>query len=138
MHMEYDKVREVETARKGIDHLAESAEMARLAAEACEDKKAKEVTVLDIRSISTVADYFVICTSGSTVQCRAIADNVEETLAGALVQKHHTEGYPNGRWILLDYGDIVVHVMNEEEREFYDLERLWGDARRVDLHRTAG
>lgn len=138
MHMEYDNVGVVNSARKGIDQLVESAAIARLAAEACDEKKAREITILDIRSISTVADYFVICTAGSPTQCRAIADHVEETLAKAFVRKLHVEGYQNGRWILLDYADIVVHIMNEEEREFYNLERLWGDAQKVDLRKTAG
>lgn len=138
MHMEYDKASEVNFAGKGSGLLVESAEIARLAAEACDEKKAREITILDIRSISTVADYFVLCTVGSPTQCRAIADHVEEKLEKASVRKHHMEGYANGRWILLDYADIVIHLMNEEEREFYNLERLWGDARRVDLRQSAG
>lgn len=138
MYMEYDNIGKVNSARKGTGQLVESAAVARLVAEACDEKKAREITILDIRSISSVADYFVICTAGSATQCKAIADHVEETLEKANVRKHHMEGYQNGRWILLDYADIVVHVMNEEEREFYNLERLWGDARKVDLRQTAG
>lgn len=93
-----------------------------------DDKKARQVRILDIRNISPVTDYFVLCSASSTNQVRAIADHVEEGLDGLGVPQHHSEGYNNGRWVLLDYGDVVIHVFHEEEREFYDLERLWGDA----------
>jgi len=105
-----------------------------MAALSADDKKGMEVRILDIRSISTMADYFVICSGTSTTHVRAIADNVEQTLSkqhGLVL--HHMEGYQNGRWILLDFGDLVVHVMHEDERHFYNLERLWGDAREVAL-----
>lgn len=117
--------------------MVESAHMAHMAALSADDKKGQAVRILDIRSISTMADYFVICTGTSTTHVRAIADNVENTLSkqhGLLL--HHMEGYQNGRWILLDFGDVVVHVMHEDERHFYNLERLWGDAREVALPRT--
>jgi ribosome-associated protein len=101
--------------------------LARLAAQATDDKKAKNVTILHIGAVSTMADYFVIATGTSTTHVRAIADNVEKMLAPEL-KLHHAEGYQAGRWILLDFGDLVVHVFHEEERAFYNLERLWGDA----------
>ncbi|MFZ5816374.1 MAG: ribosome silencing factor [Bacillota bacterium] len=107
--------------------------MAQLAAYAADEKKAKEVRILDIRSISTVADYFIICSATSSTHVRAIADNVEEQLERKGLRLHHMEGYQNGKWILLDFGDLVIHVMQEEERSFYNLERLWGDAVEVDL-----
>ncbi|MDF2626435.1 MAG: hypothetical protein K0R39_266 [Symbiobacteriaceae bacterium] len=129
MQMEYGKVEEVEIARrKGNEGLVESAQLARVAALTADDKKAKDVRILDIRSISSVADYFVICTGTSTTHVRAIVDNIEEQLSGLGLSLHHMEGYQNGRWILLDFNDIVVHVMQPAEREFYNLERLWGDA----------
>lgn len=132
MQMEYGKVEDVEIARrKGNEGLVESAHMARVAALSADDKKGKDVRILDIRSISSVADYFVICTGTSVTHVRAIVDNVEEKMAELGLRLHHMEGYQNGRWILLDFSDIVVHVMQEQERSFYNLERLWGDAPEV-------
>lgn len=134
MQMEYGKVvASILPPRKGNASLAESAEMARLAALTADDRKAREIRILDIRSISAVADYFVICTGTSNTHIRAIADHVEEKLSSQGLDLHHMEGYRNGRWILLDYGSVVVHVMHEEERSFYNLERLWGDARIVQM-----
>ncbi|HLN60850.1 MAG TPA: ribosome silencing factor [Symbiobacteriaceae bacterium] len=107
-----------------------------MAALSADEKKAKDVKILDIRSISTVADYFVICSGSSTTQTRAIADYVEEKLSGQGLKLHHMEGYENGRWILLDFVDLVVHVFQGEERDFYNLERLWGDAHEVAMPRS--
>jgi ribosome-associated protein len=129
LQMEYGKVEEVEIERrKGNARLVESAHVARVAALSADDKKGKDVRILDIRSISTVADYFVICTGTSTTHVRAIVDNIEEKLSELGLTLHHMEGYQNGRWILLDFVDVVVHVLQPEERSFYNLERLWGDA----------
>lgn len=137
MQMEYGKVEQVEIGeRKGNAGLVESAKLARMAALAADDKKAKAVKILDIRSISSVTDYFVLCSATSTTHVRAIADTVEKQLSEAGLALHHMEGYQNGRWILLDFGDLVVHVMHEEERSFYNLERLWGDAREVAMPRS--
>ncbi len=137
MQSEYGKVEEVEiVGEKGSARLVESAQSARLAALSADEKKAKDVKILDIRSISTVADYFVICSGSSTTQVRAIADYVEEKLSGQGLKLHHMEGYENGRWILLDFVDLVVHVFQGEERDFYNLERLWGDAREVAMPRS--
>lgn len=102
--------------------------MASLAAVAAGDKKAKNVAILNVRDLSSVTDYFVVCSAGSPIQTRAIADHVEAEIDRQAVKKHHIEGYAGGKWILLDYGDVVVHVFHEHEREFYNLERLWGDA----------
>jgi ribosome-associated protein len=137
VQMEYGKVEEVEiVSRKGNARLVESAKMARVAALSADEKKGKDVRILDIRSISSVADYFVICTGTSNTHVRAIADNVEEKLSAQGLQLHHVEGYQNGRWILLDFVDVVIHVMHPDEREFYNLERLWGDAREVAMPRS--
>jgi ribosome-associated protein len=135
MQMEYSELVAI-NERKGNADLVESAHVARAAALAADDKKAKEVKILDIRSITTVSDYFVICSGTSSTHIRAIADNVEGMLSQQGLTLHHMEGYQNGRWILLDFGDIVVHVMHEEERQFYNLERLWGDAREVAMPRS--
>ncbi|MGE5676231.1 MAG: ribosome silencing factor [Mycobacterium leprae] len=108
--------------------MVESAQVARMAALTADDRKAKEVRLLDIRSISTITDYFVLCSGTNTTHVRAIADHIEEKVTALGMPLHHMEGYQNGRWILLDFGGIVVHVMHEEERQFYNLDRLWGDA----------
>ncbi|MDA8235277.1 MAG: ribosome silencing factor [Clostridia bacterium] len=106
-------------------------ELAREAAQAAEDKKGLDVLILDITQISTVADYFVLSTGNSSTQVKAIADHVEEKLTEAGIKPLRREGVREGRWILLDYGDVVVHVFQQEDRAYYNLERLWGDAQVV-------
>ncbi len=132
--MEYGKIEPTNAdSRKGNAGLADSVQLARVAAHGADDKKAKAVRILDIRSISSVADFFVLCSGTSSTHVRAIADNVEESLTSQGLSLHHMEGYQNGRWILLDFGDLVVHVMHEDERSFYNLERLWGDAPEMNI-----
>jgi ribosome-associated protein len=99
-------------------------------ARAALDKKAEDVTVLDVRGLTSYADYFVVATADSDRQASAIADHVEDTMKQLGVSKVGVEGYESGRWILVDYGDVVAHVMNRESRGFYDLEGLWADAPR--------
>lgn len=94
------------------------------------DRKAVDLAILDLRSVSSVTDYFVICTGRSDVHVRAICDRVEEKLAGENERPVAREGVAHGRWALLDYGDVVVHVFQPESRAFYDLERLWSHAPR--------
>ena len=94
------------------------------------DKKAEDVTVLDVRGLTSYADYFVLVTADSDRQAGAIADHVEQQMKAQGVTKVGVEGYQGGRWILVDYGDVVAHVMNRESRGFYDLEGLWADAPR--------
>ena len=96
-------------------------------------KKAEDVTVLDVRGLTGYADYFVVMTADSDRQASAIADHVEQTMKASGVSKVGVEGYETGRWILIDYGDVVVHVQHEEERQFYALERLWRDCPLVEL-----
>lgn len=105
--------------------------MARVAAQAALDKRGKDPVILDMHKVTLVADYFVITSAASTTQVRAIADGIEERLEEADVQVRHREGYDIGRWVLLDYGSVVVHIFNEVERTFYNLEHLWSDAVRV-------
>ncbi len=99
---------------------------------AVEDKKAADVAVLDLRKAVGFTDFFVICSGSNSRQTRAIADNVIDKLGEAGAKPSHVEGYQRGDWILLDYFDFIVHVFAEETRVFYDLERLWGSAERIE------
>ena len=109
-------------------------ELALLAARALSDKKGKEIRVMEIAELTTLADYFVLATGASNTQINALVDNVEKLLAEeAGEQPLHREGYRGGTWVLLDYGCVVVHVFSAEAREFYSLERLWHDGKPVDL-----
>lgn len=108
-------------------------EMALLAAKALDAKKGKDIKVLEIEPITTLADYFVICTGSSNTQINALCDEVEKSLAEAGEQPLHREGHRGGTWVLLDYGCIAVHVFNAEAREFYSLEHLWADGKEIDL-----
>jgi ribosome-associated protein len=96
------------------------------------ERKAHEITVLDLRGISSATDWFVIASGTSDVQVRAIAEHVIEELDKEHVEVDHVEGLPAGRWVLLDYIDFVVHVFHPHARAFYQLESLWGDAPRWD------
>lgn len=95
--------------------------------EALEDKKAKDINIIDIKDISTLADFFVVCNGTSTTHIKALADEVEFKLSEKGKSFLHKEGYDTARWILLDYGDVIVHIFHEEDRSFYNLERLWRD-----------
>ncbi|HLZ46508.1 MAG TPA: ribosome silencing factor [Gemmatimonadales bacterium] len=92
------------------------------------DRKAVDPVVLDLRGLSSATDYFVIVSGTSDAHVRGMAQHVVESLAPAGIEPHHVEGLAQGRWVLLDYVDFVVHVFHPELREFYQLERLWGDA----------
>lgn len=106
-------------------------ELAQLAAQAAEEKKAQRVVILDIRGLSVIADYFVICHGNSQTQVQAIADEVKKRLEEDGVVIRGVEGRNEARWVLIDLGDVVVHIFHKDERDFYDLERLWGDAEEV-------
>ena len=103
------------------------------AAKAALDKKAEEVAVLDLRKGSAFTDYFVLASGTSQRQIVAIADAVQEAMRAEELRPKHVEGYPRQEWILLDYGDFVVHVMTPKSRAFYDLERLWGGSLRLEV-----
>lgn len=105
-----------------------------LAAEAAATRKALQMTAIDIRKIASFAEFFLVCSGTSNRQVQAIADEVMDRLKKERNSRPlHTEGYEAGTWVLLDYGDLIVHVFTEEAREFYQLERLWRDADRVAL-----
>jgi len=115
----------------GVDRLI--FEQVKVAARAAEEKKAQGVLVLRLSAITEFTDYFVICAGNSTRQTQAIADAVIEELKLIKTRPLHTEGYNNAEWILIDYGAFVVHIFTEESRSFYDLERLWRDAEKVEV-----
>jgi ribosome-associated protein len=106
-------------------------EIAQLVATAAEGKKAQDVTILDIRGLSTFADYFVICHGNSQIQVQAIVKEIKDQALKKGINIKGIEGLRDARWVLIDLGDVVVHVFHKDERDFYDLERLWGDARQV-------
>ena len=103
------------------------------AVHAAEEKKAVDMTVLRLAEITSFTDFFVICSGASTRQVQAIADGVIEELKRLGLRPMNTEGYANAEWVLIDFGTFVVHVFTEASRRFYDLERLWRDAERVEL-----
>ena len=103
----------------------QSKEMARLAYQAMEDKKARDIRIIDISEISVLADYFLIASGSNKNQVQAMVDNVQEELHNAGFVPKQVEGYNSANWILLDYGDIIIHVFDEENRLFYERERFW-------------
>ena len=108
-------------------------ELLHVAADAARSKKARELVGLDLRDLDGVADYFFICSAASEVQVKAVAEAVEEKLRERGARPWHVEGLEGRRWVLLDYVEMVVHVFHEKTREYYMLDRLWGDARSIDL-----
>ena len=108
-------------------------ELARAAAEAADDRKATQIVALDVSEQLYITDIFVLCTGANPPQMSAIRDAVEEKLLSLGAKPVRREGEREGRWVLLDYADIVVHIQHSEEREFYGLERLWSDCPTVDL-----
>jgi ribosome-associated protein len=108
-------------------------EQVKIAARAADEKKAQGLVVLRLSAITEFTDYFIICAGNSTRQTQAIADAVIEELKRIKTRPLHTEGYNNAEWILIDYGAFVVHIFTEESRSFYDLERLWRDAEKVEV-----
>ena len=109
-----------------------SKELAKIACEALEEKKANDIKVIDISGISVLADYFIIASGSNRNQVQAMVDSVQEDLfKKAGMEAKQIEGYQTGNWILLDYADIIVHVFDEENRLFYDLERIWRDGKEI-------
>ena len=109
-----------------------SGELARIAIAALEEKKASEIRVIDISEVSVLADYFIIANGSNRPQMQAMSDEVSEKMekAGAVLKQ--VEGYDNASWILLDFGDVIVHIFGEQDRLLYDLERIWRDGKQVD------
>lgn len=111
--------------------MAESAKFAKIAYDALADKKGDNIKIIDISEISPIADYFVIADGANQNQLQAMCDAVDEELYQAGCRLKQTEGNRNSTWILMDYGDIIVHVFSKEDRLFYDLERIWTDGKEV-------
>ena len=102
-------------------------------AQAAREKKGEEIVILEVDRLTTLADFFVLCSADSRRQVLAIAEAIEENLSGHGLSPSSIEGRENALWILMDYSDVIIHVFRQEAREFYDLERLWGDAPRLSL-----
>ena len=111
----------------------ESYELAVLLARALDSKKGGDIKVLKTEGVTTLADYFVICTATSNTQVKAMSDACEETAEKNGERAHHIEGHRGGTWLLMDFSAVVVHVFTDEARKFYDLERLWSDAKEMDI-----
>ncbi len=103
------------------------------AARAAEEKQARNLKVLDLREVTSFADYFVICSGTNTRQIQAIADEIHQRLKKLGENPNSMEGYDNAEWVLMDYGDYLIHIFSEKARLYYDLERLWRDAKTVEL-----
>jgi ribosome-associated protein len=115
---------------------ADTKEKAFLCARAALDHKAIDLVILEVKNLSSFTDYFIVCSGNSDRQVQAIAAHIEEKLGKEEIHPLSIEGKREGRWVLLDYGDVVIHVFYQPVREFYDLERLWSDAPRIELPRV--
>ena len=111
----------------------QSLNMVKIAYDALDDKLAEDIKIIDIRSISVLADYFIIADGNNKNQVQAMVDNVQEELFIAVYEMKQMEGYREGNWILLDFGDIIIHIFDKENRLFYDLERIWKDGKEVSI-----
>ena len=107
-------------------------EMVRIACKALDDKKAKDIKIIDIHEVSVIADYFVIASGDSTTQIQAMINNVEEHMHKNGYAVKRVEGNKNSTWVLMDFGDVIVHIFDKEDRLFYDLERIWRDGKVVE------
>lgn len=111
----------------------ETRELAKIAYNALDEKKGINISVIDISEISTLADYFIIAGGNNENQVKALANSVEEEMYKVDCKPKHIEGFDNANWILMDFSDIIVHVFNEEDRLFYDLERIWRDGKHLEV-----
>ncbi len=114
-------------------NMSNALEMAKLACKALDEKKGEDIKVIDIHEVSVIADYFVIASGSNQNQVEAMVDNVQEILGRAGYEPKQIEGSKNSSWILLDYGDVMIHIFDEENRLFYDLERIWRDGKTMNL-----
>lgn len=110
-----------------------SKEMVKLAYSALEDKKGEDIKIIDISGVSVVADYFIIASGTNKSQVQALVDNTQDVLFKAGYESKQIEGYQSSDWILMDYGDIIIHVFSQENRLFYNLERIWRDGKTIEI-----
>lgn len=110
----------------------EAFEILKIAANALNEKKARQLNAVKVSDLTVLADYFLMCTATSSIHVRALADEVEEKLSENGVQPHHIEGKATG-WIVLDYGTVIIHIFDRSQREFYDLDKMWSDGEQIDL-----
>ncbi len=110
----------------------DSKEIAIACAKIADQKKAQDIVILDVDKISSITDYFVICSAINERQLRAIADEIDKELKKLSIKKYGMEGYREAKWVLIDYGDFIIHIFEKEIRYYYDLELLWGDAPKVE------
>jgi len=111
----------------------ESSQLANKITDLIFNKKGYDVKILDLRKLTTITDYFVVCSGDSDTQVKAIADEVDKEMRDEGIRPWHTEGYQALNWILIDFVDVVVHIFKKETREYYNLEKLWGDAPMIEV-----
>ena len=116
---------------KGVDIKLESNILVEKVAEILKGKKAENIEIMDVANLTLLTDYFVICTGTSAIHIKALADELVLKLKELSVIIDHLEGYESARWILMDYGNVIIHIFQKEERNFYDLERLWSDTMKI-------
>ena len=122
-----------ETAYNVEVETVQAKEMAKIAYHALDEKKGEDIRIIDIAGISVLADYFIIANGSSESQVQAMVDNVEEEMHKVGYSLKQREGYGSGNWVLLDFGDVIVHVFDKENRLFYDLERIWRDGKNIGI-----
>ncbi len=103
------------------------------AANSADDKRAEDIEIYNVADLTSMTEYFVICSAGSENQMKAISDEIEENLKENGISPLHIEGYRSATWVLYDYGDVIIHIFNKEARSFYNLERLWSDAKKIEF-----
>ena len=113
---------------KGNGDKMTTSEITKMICKAASDKKAKDIIIMNMQGLMFSTDFFVICSAATATQVRAIADNIEEELEKLGINLNHKEGYHEGEWVLIDYGDVVVHIFRDVNREYYALEQLWNKA----------
>ena len=116
---------------KGVDIRLESNILVEKVTEILKGKKAENIEIMDVANLTLLTDYFVICTGTSAIHIKALADEVVLKLKELSIIIDHLEGYESARWILMDYGNVIIHIFQKEERNFYDLERLWSDTMKI-------
>ncbi len=121
------------TAIRNITEAKLSEPLIELAVASAGEKKATQIVVLDLREVAQFSDFFIICSGRTGKQVQAICNEIEEKLLELGSKPLHIEGFQSAQWVLMDYGDFIVHIFDEEARKFYDLERLWRDATRIEI-----